>query len=145
MAIQGLVVRKVNHVLKLHEVAASESKTLKRSFAKRDMFSTQKIIDHLVLHLDSDSSGGIGEGHQQGVSLYVDDHSKPTSLISTVPGACAASTVQQPEKTVNALVRSLPTSLTTLLTRETDSSLSLCAVAVKAVARKLFYAGQVCV
>jgi hypothetical protein len=139
-----LVIRKVNHVLALQDAAANESET-KSTFAKRDIFSTRKIVDHLMLHLEttvtksSDSSSGTrdsnqsthlspasqtqtqaqtqaqGSQHPTPVSLYADEHVK-TVPQSSPTSACVTDSVS-PEGEINDLVSGLPTVLTSLLTQ----------------------------
>jgi hypothetical protein len=130
--LQDLVVRKITHVLNLQEPTANDDGAT--VFAKKDTFSTKKIIDHLMRHLEMPSSNGDKElnreqqstgGDGEVLGLYADEGGSQTHLLeeeSAVPITVAASALLgQQKKKVAAAVSRLPNALASLLIRSPPS------------------------
>lgn len=156
---QGLVIRKVNHALALQEAAATKRNAAKSSYAKRDIFSPKKILDHLRLHLEISNNITTTSSSEQhsdqlrpvkALSLYADEHihtSDSTCVSTRAPastGSKELSCLAGETHSINTLVNhQLPVALTTLVTRWGGEGATLFDVVVKSMARRLFYAGQV--
>lgn len=141
---QGLIVRKINHVLASQEVAAK-----KTSFAKGDLFFSEKIMEHLTFHLKLSLTPPCAVGGGAVIPEQADDSDHPLHVDG---GLSAQSSSRRAEESgrmgdLRAALAQLPSVLADLVSSSSPESGEgggvVMVLLVNNLARKLFYAGQV--